>query len=144
MYYLIRSESTVLRLKIEIIKIIFLIILQKINVYLKKYLKIYDIVLNLDHANFALMFLACLFWRKSWAVAITRSSLLCKIFNVAHYSKSIKAIKTKLVHYGKMQLQDKGRNSENYSFGVMPLFNFILKVEWWPLTRWTLAPHAVL
>ena len=41
-------------------------------------------------------------------------------------SKSIKGISDKLVilaHHDKVQLQDKGHNSESYIFGVMPLFN---------------------
>ena len=51
---------------------------------------------------------------------ITKSSLLlsCKNFDVNHYSISIKGIKTKLgilVHHDKMQLQDKGHNTESYS-----------------------------
>ena len=65
-------------------------------------------------------FLACLFQRKSQALVITRSSsaslLSCKNFNLAHYSKCVKGINSKLgifVHYAKMQLQDKGHNSEN-------------------------------
>ena len=43
-------------------------------------------------------------------------------FNVAHYSKSIQGINAKpgiLAHYDKMQLLDKGRNSEGYNFGVI-------------------------
>ena len=75
----------------------------------------------LDH------FLACLFWRKSRAIVITRSlSLLFENFNVAHYSKSIKVIIIKLgilTHDDKVQLQDKEHNSESYIFGVMSLFN---------------------
>ena len=73
-------------------------------------------------------FLACLFWGKCWDIAITRSlslsSLSCKNFNVAHYSKNIKCIITKLgilAHHDKMQLQDKGCNSDSYSFRVMAL-----------------------
>ena len=41
---------------------------------------------------------------------------LCKNFNVAHYSKSIKGINTKLgilAHHDKLKLQDKGHNSES-------------------------------
>ena len=52
--------------------------------------------------------------------------LSCKNFNVAHYSKSIKGINTKLgtlAHHDNMQLQDKGHNTEFFSFGVMPFFN---------------------
>ena len=36
-----------------------------------------------------MFFLACLFRRKSQANVIARSSLSCKIFNVACYSKSV-------------------------------------------------------
>ena len=55
-------------------------------------------------------FLACLIRRKSQGIVITRlsSKLLCKNFNVAHYSKSIKDVNTKLgilAHHDKMQLQ---------------------------------------
>ena len=62
--------------------------------------------------------------RKSQIIVIARSLLLsgCKIFNVARYSKSRKGINSKpgiLAYYDKMQLQDKGHNSE--SFRVMPL-----------------------
>ena len=45
------------------------------------------------------VFLACLFQRKSQAIEITRSLLLllsCKNFNLAHSSKSIKGINTRL------------------------------------------------
>ena len=43
------------------------------------------------------------------------SLLLCKNFNLAHYSKSIKATKLGvLVHLDKVLLQDKGYNSESY------------------------------
>ena len=69
---------------------------------------------------------------------IARSLLLllqlsCKNFNVAHYSKSIKGIITKLGildHHDKMQLQDKGNNSDFCSFGFMALFklNFFLLI----------------
>ena len=41
---------------------------------------------------------------------------------VAHYSSNIKGINTKLAHHDKMQLQNKGHNSDSDSFGVMPLF----------------------
>ena len=44
---------------------------------------------------------------------------------VAHYSKNIKGINTKLgilVDHDKVQLQDMGHISGGYSFGVMPLF----------------------
>ena len=46
--------------------------------------------------------------------------------NVANFLKGIKDIKTSLIvlgHHDMMQLQDKGYNSESYSFGVMLLFN---------------------
>ena len=49
----------------------------------------------------------------------------CKNFNVVHYSKSTYDINTKLwilAHYDKVQLPDKGHNSESYSFRVMLLF----------------------
>ena len=52
-------------------------------------------------------------------------SLSFKNFNVAHYSKSIKGINTKLgilAHHDKMQLLGKGHNSESYISRVMPLF----------------------
>ena len=72
-----------------------------------------------------LRLLACLFQRKRQAIVIARSlsSLWCKNLNVADYLKSIIGINTKLAHHDKMHLQDKGHNSENYSFGVMSLFN---------------------
>ena len=70
--------------------------------------------------------LACLIRRKSLPIVIARSSSLsCQNFNVAHYLKSVKGINTKLgipAHHDKMQLQDKGNNSEINRFGVMPLF----------------------
>ena len=47
-------------------------------------------------------------------------------FNLGHYSKSIIGINTKLgiiAHHYKVQLQDKGNNSESYSIGVMSLCN---------------------
>ena len=49
-----------------------------------------------------------------------------KTFNVAHYSKCIKVINTRLgilSYQDKMQLQDKVHKSKIYSIGVMPLFN---------------------
>ena len=69
-------------------------------------------------------FLACLFQRKSRAIVSAKwlSSLLlslCKNFNVAHYSEILKGINTKLgipAHHDKIKLQDKGHNSESYSF----------------------------
>ena len=72
---------------------------------------------------FLFALLACLFPRKSRFIVIAR--LLCNNFNVAHYSKSVKVISTKLeilAHHDKMQLQANGHNSESYSFGVMFLF----------------------
>ena len=71
------------------------------------------------------VFFTCLFQGKSQAIVITRLLSSCKNFNVAHYSKSIKGINTKLgilAHHEKMQLQDKGHNSENYILRVMSLF----------------------
>ena len=58
---------------------------------------------------------------------ITRlsSSLSCKNFYVT-YSKNTYGISTKLgilTHHNKVQLHEKGHNSESYSFGVMPLVN---------------------
>ena len=74
--------------------------------------------------------LACLFRRKSQAIVIARSSSLLlsffKNFNVAHYSKNIKNINSKLgilAHHDKVQLQGKGHNFESYRFGVMCLCN---------------------
>ena len=78
-----------------------------------------------------LAFLACLFRRKSRAIVISSSSssllLSRKNFNVAHYSKGIKGINTNLgtlAYHDKMELQDKGHNSESSSFGVMPILIF--------------------
>ena len=79
-------------------------------------------------------FLARLFRRKSQAIVIAKlllllsssAAVLCKDFNVAHYSKSTLGITTKvriLAHHDKVQLQVKGHKSEIYSFGVMSLFN---------------------
>ena len=90
--------------------------------------------------TYSLHILACLFQRKSLAFVITRSWSLSsyKNLNAAHYSKSIKGINTKLgilAHHDKVQLQDKEHNSESYSFGVMPLFNWIFLLERWPLTQ---------
>ena len=48
-------------------------------------------------------------------------SLSSKNFNVAHNSKSIKVINSKLgilADHDKAQLQDKGNNSESYFFGT--------------------------
>ena len=72
------------------------------------------------------IYLACLFQRKSQAIVIARLlSVSYKNFNVDHYSKSIKGINTKLAilaHHDKVQLQDKGHNSESSISGVS-LFN---------------------
>ena len=65
-------------------------------------------------------FVARLFQRNSRAIVFGRSSSLllsslsCKNFTLAHYSKNIKGINTKLgilAHHDKAQLQDKGHNS---------------------------------
>ena len=68
-----------------------------------------------------------LFWRKCRVIVITISSLWsCKNINVAHYSKSIEGINTKLgipAHHDYVQLQDKGHNSDSCIFGVTSLFN---------------------
>ena len=69
------------------------------------------------------------------------SSLWCKIFNVAHYSKSIKCINTKLrilVHDNKMQLQDKGNNYKNIVLELCPFLTYFLS------KMTALVPHAVL
>ena len=63
--------------------------------------------------------------RRVLVVPVMLLSSFCKNLNVAHCSNSIKGINTKLeilAHHDKVQLQDKGHNSESYSFGVMPLF----------------------
>ena len=67
----------------------------------------------------------------------------CKNFNVAHYSKNIEDIHTKLAilaHHDKMQLQDKGHNSESCSFGVMSHFLIRMMAS----DRRALVLHAVL
>ena len=48
-----------------------------------------------------MLFLTCLFQRKSRAIVISVSSLLflCKNFNVAHYSESIEGIRTPNLEY---------------------------------------------
>ena len=56
---------------------------------------------------------------------IARSSSSCKNFKVVCYSKILKGIDTKLgilAHHDRLQLQDKGHNSESYIFGVMSPF----------------------
>ena len=70
------------------------------------------------------LLLACLFRRKGEGFVIVRlsSSASSKNFNVAHYSKCIKSINTKLAHLERVQLQDKRLNLERYMFRVMPLF----------------------
>ena len=57
------------------------------------------------------------------SVSKKKSLSSCKNFNVAHYLKSITDINSKLgilAHHDKMQLQDKGHNSECCIFGVSP------------------------
>ena len=63
------------------------------------------------------------------------------------YLKSIKGVNTELgilAHQDKMQLRDKGRNSDHYSFGVMPLFSLIFLNRIMASDRRALVPHAVL
>ena len=76
--------------------------------------KTLDIFVNMTVGKMSdgIICLACLFRRKSRAIMIARSSLLCK--NLAQFSKSIKGIDTKLgifAYHDKVQLQDKGHNS---------------------------------
>ena len=91
-------------------------------------------------------FLACLFRRKSRAIVIAKLLLLssCNNFNVAHYSKSTIGINTKLgilAHHDKVQLQDKGHNSESCSFGVMPL---VKRRRWeFPVSKGLFMPGGV-
>ena len=72
------------------------------------------------------MILARLFRRKSRTVVIAGSSLSssCKNFNVAHYSKKVLEVSTPNLEYllimTSMRLQDKGHNSESYSFELCP------------------------
>ena len=76
--------------------------------------------------------LVCLFGRKSWAIVIARSlllSLLCKNFNVSHYSKSIKDINTKLgilVHHDEVQLQGKEHNYKAIFLELCPFLTTTL------------------
>ena len=82
-------------------------------------------------------------------IARSLFSVQCKNLNVAHYSKSIKDINTKLgilAHHDKVQLQDKGHNSESYSFKVMSLFyQTILSRNDGPLQMSVImVSHAVL
>ena len=64
--------------------------------------------------------------KKKSAIVIARSSSLlslCKNFNLALYPKSIKIINIKLgirAHHDKMQLQDKGHNSEAIALELFP------------------------
>ena len=53
------------------------------------------------------------------------SSHLITLFsvNVRHRNKVLKVSTAILAHYDKVQLQDKGHNSERYIYGVMPPFN---------------------
>ena len=65
-------------------------------------------------------------------IARSSSSLPCKNFNIAYYSKNIKGIIIKikvLAHQDKVQLQGKGHNSESYSYAP---------------DRQVLVPHVVL
>ena len=96
--------------------------------------------------------LTCLFWWNSQAIVITRSLLLlfsCKNFNVAHYSKSMKGINTKvgiLAHHDKVQLQGKGHNSEGCSFGVVPYLikKFIVENVHWQTSVGTACGALVI
>ena len=81
-------------------------------------------------------FVASLFRRKSQAIVIARlwSLLSCNNLNVAHYSKSIKVINTKLgvlgilAYQDKVQLHDMGHNPENYMF-VVEFRTFVIGME---------------
>ena len=53
----------------------------------------------------------------------------------------MKGINTKLAHHDKMQLQDKGHNSESYSFGKTKLKKISKMMA---PDRKVLVPHAVL
>ena len=91
-------------------------------------LTIYSISLNRIFYPFVVIhILSSSVSKKKLSYCDARSSLLlCKNFIVAHYSKSIKDINTKLgifAQQDKVQLQVKGRNSECYIFRVMPFFN---------------------
>ena len=93
-----------------------------------------------------ILILARLFRRKSRAIVIARSLSSCKNFNIAHNAECIKGIIIKLgirAHHNRMQLHDKGLNSESYSFGVMPPFNLFLSRMMTPDRR-ALVLHAVL
>ena len=52
-------------------------------------------------------------------------SVLCKHFNVGHYSQSIKGVNTNLeiLTHHKVWLPDKRHSSKSDIFGVMPLLN---------------------
>ena len=53
-------------------------------------------------------------------------------FNVAHYSKGIKDINTKLgilAHLEKVQLQDKGHNPESYVLSIIEMKSFEIIAE---------------
>ena len=94
----------------------------RMNYLVKEEIK--DLVLNSKCGE--VLFLACLFQKKRWAIVIARSlSFSCKNINLALYSKSIKGNNTKhgiLAHHDhEVQLQDKGHNSERYGLGDAPL-----------------------
>ena len=61
--------------------------------------------------------------------------------------KSTQSINTKLgilAHHDKVQLQDKGHNSESCSFRVMTLFNLFFLSRMIVPDRPALVPHTVL
>ena len=80
----------------------------------------------------------CLFRRKSQADVIARSS--CKKLNVAHYSKSIKNIITKLGIYTSLffmircSCKTRGIALKAIGLELCPFLIYIFLVEWWPLT----------
>ena len=85
-----------------------------------------------------------MFRRKIRDIVIARSSSSCKNFNVTHYSKSIKGINSKLgmpAYHEKVQLYDKGHNSESYILELCPSFTKFLDAG---LDRRALVPHVVL
>jgi hypothetical protein len=71
------------------------------------------------------LFLARLFRRKNQAIMMA-VVLLSSCKNFAHYLNILKVIRMKLgifAYHDKVQLLDKGHNSESNIYGVMPLFN---------------------
>ena len=85
--------------------------------------------------------LACLF--RSLAIVMARS-LLCK--NLKNFLKIFKVSLPNfsiLAHHDKIQLQDKGHNSESYSFGVLPL-KLKIFISLMASDRLAFVPHAVL